>query len=341
MRNLIWLAGGLVAAVAAFAGPAGAGQNVAYAVVGRIPGPDGGWDYASFDARLHRLFVSRTDGVLAVDVNTGNVTPTLVPGARVHSSLPLPDGQLLVTNGTANTVVLADEKTGQINATIPAGQNPDGAVFDQASGLAFVMDGRSGDITIIDPKARTAIGTIAVGGKLEGAVVDGRGKLFVNVEDSGEIAVVDLQHRGVADRYKLTGCTAPSGLAYIPAHHLLLSACENQKAMVLDANKGTIVAQLTIGPRPDFALYDAKRKVAFIPSGGDGTLAVIRIAGRQDISVIQTVPTQLGARTAAEDPKTGRIYLPVATYERSADGGKPQIQSHSFAIVVVGPQAKD
>jgi len=197
-------------------------------VVATIPGPDGGWDTASVDAVARRLYVAHGDAVMAVDLDSGKVTPALVAGKRLHAVVPLADGRALSTNGGDNTATLFETATGKVIAAIPTGLNPDVAVFDPSSGLVLVMDGRAdGEITLIDPKTASSPGKIAVGGKLEFAVADGHGTAYVNVEDKGEIAVVDIAGRKVTARYKLPDCDEPSGLALNPAGGLLVAACQN------------------------------------------------------------------------------------------------------------------
>ena len=134
-------------------------------VIGTIPAPDGGWDIASVDADARRLFIGRSDGVTAVDLDSGKVTPKLVEGKRLHAVLPLPDGRALSTNGGDNTATLFEAATGKVIASIATGQNPDAAVFDPSTGLALVMDGKDGDIMLIDPRGGTSPGKIGVGGK--------------------------------------------------------------------------------------------------------------------------------------------------------------------------------
>ena len=307
-------------------------------VVDRIAGPDGGWDYANFDPVRRRLYVAHGATVTAVDVDTGQVTPALVAAQRAHIALPLPGGdELLVTNGGADTATLVDAMTGIIRATVPTGQNPDAALFDPASGLGFVMNGRGGDITLIDVKAAKAVGAIPVGGKLEFGVADGLGRVFVNVEDKGEIAVIDTAARKVVARWAMAGCEEPSGLAYAADVHLLIAACANGKAEIVSSTSGKVVASLPVGEEPDAAFYDAARHLAYVPSGRKGTLSVIVVRGPQDVAVVQTVQTRPGARTGALDPKTGKVYLPSAEYEASAQpGGRPKMKPGSFAVLVVG-----
>jgi YVTN family beta-propeller protein len=306
-------------------------------VVDRIAGPDGGWDYANFDPVHRRLYVAHGAAITAIDVDTGKVTPALVATQRAHIALPLPGGdELLVTNGGSDTATLVDAMTGAVRATVPTGKNPDAALFDPASGLAFVMNGRSGDITLIDIKAAKAVGAIPVGGKLEFGVADGHGRVFVNVEDKGEIAVIDTAARKVVAHWAMAGCEEPSGLAYAADAKLLIAACANGKAEVVSSISGKVVTSLPVGEDPDAAFYDAQRHLVYVPSGGEGTLSVIAVRGPKDLALLQALKTHLGARTGALDPKTGKVYLPSADYDAPEQaGGRPRIKSGSFAVLVV------
>jgi DNA-binding beta-propeller fold protein YncE len=304
------------------------------AVIGAIHGPDGGWDYASVDGPARRLYIAHGDAVMSVDLDTGAVNPRLIGGERLHSVALLPGGRALVTNGGDNTATLFTEATGDIIASIPTGAGPDAAIFDPWSGLALVMDGRGGEITLIDPKAATAVGDIQVGGKLEFAAADGKGKAFVNIEDRDEIAVIDIAARKVAARYPLTGCESPTGLNIDPATGTFIAACANHIAVALDAKDGKIVATPPIGGRPDAVIFDPGRGLFFIPCG-EGSLAVIAATGTPRI--VDTIPTAIGARTGALDAKTGKLYLPTADFGAVPAGQeRPAIIPGTFRILVVG-----
>ena len=306
----------------------------AMTVAKRIPGPDGPWDYASVDMEHHRLLVARGDGVMVVDIGTGVVTPRFVPGQRVHSAFILPGTGLgLSTNGTTNTATLFDATTGQVKATIPVGQKPDAAVWDAVANRAYIMNAKDGTISILDLKAMRVTGTIKVGGALEFAAIDGAGRLYVNVEDKAEIAQIDLAKRRVTRRTKLAGCEEPSGLA-ITHQGTLIAACANGVAKVIDAESGRALPDIAIGPRPDAVLYDAPHERAYIPSGGDGTLAVIDTS-KPVPRKIDNVPTQQGARTGAIDPVTGNVYLATARFTPAPDGERPKAVPGSFEVLVL------
>ena len=324
-------------AAAALPAQAASPTPATYAVTDRIKIGDGGFDYASFDPVHRRLYVSRVGGVLALDVDSKTLTEHLTDAQRTHESLPLDGGRtLLITDSGTNTAHLVDALSGKPLAEIPTGKKPDAAIFDPASGLALTMNGASGDVTLIDPKARQAVGVISVGGALEFAAADGEGKVFVNIEDQNQIAVLDTKARKLVGRYPLKGCDSPSGLAYAPGAGLLISACANNVAKVLRAQTGEDVATLAIGKGPDAVIYDAVRKLAFIPCGRDGVLEVIAVRGPKDVAIIQTVKTQPGARTGAVDPKSGKLYLPTAAYTLTP-AGRPAPTPGTFAILVVAP----
>jgi YVTN family beta-propeller protein len=252
-------------------------------------------------------------------------------------ALPIPGSTEILLPQRQGTIRIVDTKTDKVVAEIPGGKNPDGAVYDPFSKLVFVMNHNSGDSTVIDPVARKSIATIKVGGVLEFPVSDGAGKVFVNVESTGEIAAIDVKAKKVSARYKMAGCESPSGLAYIPDQKLLVSSCDNETAKVLNADTGKEVASLKIGGGPDAVIYDAQRKLAFIPSADAGELDVISLADPAHISVVQRVKTQSGTRTGTIDPTTGRLYLMAFKAVPNSKGGEraPRLPG-SFEVLVVG-----
>lgn len=322
------------AALPAIAAPA----EPTYAVSGKVAGPDGGWDYVSFDPAHRRLYVSRSDGLLALDVDSGVVTPHLADGKRTHEPLVLPGGDtILLTNGASGTALVINAADGKQTGEIPTGPGPDAAGFETGSGLAVVVSS-AGTATVIDPKTHAVAASIAVGGKLEFLAGDGHGRMFVNVESKNEIAVLDLKTRTVSARYALEGCDSPGGLAYDPKAGVLIASCDNGVAKVVAARTGKVLATLAIGKGPDAVIFDAQRGLAFIPCGGDGVLDVIQVGDGADAKVIQVVTTERGARTGMVDPKTGKLYLPAASYGPApAAGGRPAMLPGSFHLIVVSP----
>jgi DNA-binding beta-propeller fold protein YncE len=325
-----------VALTAWLAGTAVQAGAPGYHVLARISGPDGGWDYVRVDPANNRVLVARGGSVMSVDLATNAVTAGLAPGSVLHDAMPVNGGkEFLVTNGGTGTAVFADAKTGATVATVQAGKGADAAAFDAHSGLVLVMNHIGGDVTLIDPKAHAAVGTVMVGGELEAAAVDGAGHAFVNVEDKNEIAVIDLAARKVTARYALTGCDGPTGIAYVAAERLLIAACDGATDIV-DARSGKVLQTLNTGKGADGVAYDRRQKLAFVPAGRAGTLAVIAV-GKDKSTILETVPTQVGARTIGLDERTGRVYLPTSQFGPPATpGGRPSRLPGAFQVLVVG-----
>jgi DNA-binding beta-propeller fold protein YncE len=305
-------------------------------VIANIPGGDGFWDYAAFDAKDRRLFVGREDGVMALDVDTQKVVAQLVPGQRVHSIVALPNGRALSTNGLSNTATLFERASGKVLAQIPTGKKPDAAVLDPVSGLVLVMDGDERDITLIDPKAAKAIGRIAVDGSPESSAVDGAGRAYVNLSDRSAIAVIDIAARKVIARYALPDCEDASGLALDPKAGVLVSTCANMKALAVSAMDGHLLATLPISKYPDAIVFDPIRELVYIPCASPGVLVVVAVNRGSSPSVVANIPIAKGAHTAAIDAPGGRLYVPAGDFGPPATaGGRPVLVPGTFKIQVL------
>jgi DNA-binding beta-propeller fold protein YncE len=311
-----------------------------YAVVATIPGADGGWDYASVDPVRGRLYVARAAAVMAVDLATGKVTDTFAPAQRAHAVLPIDNGATLVeTDGTTGLTRFINADTGGTLAEVATGKKPDAAYFDSATGLIVVMNPGSSAVTLLDPKTHALVRMISVPGGLEAGEGDGKGHAFINLEEANALAEVDLAAGKLVRRIPLAGCDGPTGLAVLAGGTRVLSACANGVATVVDAASGTLLQTLKVGEDPDAVIADPARGLAFVPSGHDGTLTAIAIDDPAKFAVVATIQTQVGARTGALDPRTGRIYLPTATMT-PAEGGAHhgQAKPGTFVVLVVAPK---
>ena len=300
-------------------------------------GGSGGWDYATVDATTHRLYIAHGTAISSVDLDAKTANPALAPADGAHIALPFDGGKsLMITNGKAGNVTLNDAATGAVQATIATDAGPDGAILEGATGHAFVMANHSGMVDVIDLGAKAVVGKIAVAGKPEGAATDNNGRVFTHLEDKNQLVIVDAKAMKVTATWDMKDCESPSGLAYVGgAHDWILSACDGKITRVTDIKTGKEVATLPIGDGPDFAIYDADRKVGFIPAG-EGKLTAIDFSGDTP-TVIATVATQKGARTAALDPKTGNILLPTADFGAPQPGQKrPGVLPDTFRVLVVG-----
>jgi DNA-binding beta-propeller fold protein YncE len=312
----------------------------AFAITKHIPGPDGQWDYAIADPTTRRLYVGREYGVMALDLDSGAVTHTLVPGSTVHGIAAVgTSGVFVSTNGKTNTATFFLGKSGKVLGEVHTGKDPDAVVFEPKTGLVAVMNHEGGDVTLIDPNSRTAAGTIAVGGELEFAAADGAGRVYVNVADKHRVAVIDIAGRKVVNTLPLQGCEDPSGLAYDELDRWVISVCFNGVADIVDATSGRQIASIPTGKFPDAAIWDPARRLAFVPSFADGSLTVIAVRTPEDTRMIQRLATQPGTRTGAVDGKTGTLYLPTAKLiPPKKEGDYPTPVPGTFEVLVVAAQ---
>jgi DNA-binding beta-propeller fold protein YncE len=272
---------------------------------------------------------------MAVDLATGQVSPRLIEAEGVHGALPLPGSNLVLSsNGKSNDATLFDGASGKIEAKFPTGASPDVMAVEPKSGLVAIFNGKSQDATLYDPRARAVVGSINVGGKPEFAVGDGQGRLLLNLEDKATIAVIDVAARKVTGHFALPGCESPTGLALAKKLGVLIAACDNKVAKIIDAATGKDLATLSICDGPDGAMVDERRSRAFIPCG-DGTMSVLALPSREGVAVAATVATGAGARTGAVDEATGRVYLAAAKFTPAKGGEKPQAIPGSFEILVL------
>jgi DNA-binding beta-propeller fold protein YncE len=338
MKNLRLLLCAIAGAIIALPAAAVAAPDNAASlrVVERIPGPDGGWDYASLDAPRHRVYISHSDVVLALDLDTGKLNAQFAKGDHLHAIVPVPGSpNLVTTNSGDSTVRIIRASDGELVKSLKVAADADGAVYDPATKLVVVVNGEPGQLTLIDVAHLKVAGVINVGGALEFAAVDGRGRAYVNVESTGEVAVVDLIQRKAVGRYAMKDCKRPTGIAYV-AGDRLVSACGSGGSKILDAKTGREIASFDTGGFPDAVIYDPVRHLAMVPTAIDGKLNVIALSGKADNTIIAQVPTQIGARLGAVDPSTGRIYLPTAEYNLPVPAGqRPTTKPGTFQILVL------
>jgi hypothetical protein len=327
-----------------------------YAILTSLPGPDGMWDYAAVGSANHRLYLAQTEHVSILDLGgSGAWTRIREPGATWHGVLPLESrGLLLATNGQAHAVMLFDERSGKSVATISTDPghpskltgkmalfarlaDPDALAADPKSGLIAAVNGGSGEVVFVDVDQKAAVGRVQVGGKLEFAVADGKGSLFVNVQTAHEVAVIDTRAFKVTRRIPMAGCVEPKGLAYDPGTDLLISGCDNGIAKFIIAHTGQPVVSLKIGRGADAVMIDSGRHRAFIASGTDAVLSIFDIEDPKHIALLQTLPTESGARLGAVDVQTGLLYLPSGQLGPPvAPRPWPSVQPGSFHVLVIG-----
>jgi DNA-binding beta-propeller fold protein YncE len=306
-------------------------------------GGEGGWDLLAVDAAAHRLYVARGTRVMVIDADTLKLVGEIPDTAGVHGVAIASDlGRGFTSNGRTGSSTIFDLKTLKPVGEVKTGENPDMILCEPKSHRILAFNARSKDVTVIDAKAGTVAGAIALEGKPELAVEDGAGTVFVNLEDKSEVVALDPVALKVKGRWPLAPCEEPTGLAMDRAHRRLFAACANKMMAVMDADSGKVVTTVPIGQGPDGAAFDADRQLAFSPNGRDGTVTVIHESAPDKFEVVQTVETSKSARTLDLDPKTHKLYLVAAQFgpppSPTAEQPRPRpaMVPGTFEVLVVG-----
>ncbi len=293
----------------------------------------GGWDYLAIGP-ANKLYVSHGTQVNVLDKRSGDSIGVIPNTTGVHGIAFIPSmNRGYTSNGKLNNVTVFDLKTQAAITQIPTSENPDAIMYEEYSKKIVTCNGRGRNLSVIDPATNKVTMTIDVGGKPETAVSDNAGKVYVNIEDKNEIAVVDIAAGKVLHRWPLSA-EGPTGLAMDVAKKRLFAGCEKQ-LVVLNAENGKEVAKLPIGADCDGVAFDNKTKTIFT-ANGEGTISVIKEKNADAYNVVQTLNTKKGARTITIDDETSLVYLPVAEFKTGPfEGKRPPMVPGTFQVLVV------
>jgi DNA-binding beta-propeller fold protein YncE len=325
------------------ASPAAPSVKAGLHVIKSIPvSGEGGWDYLTLDSETRRLYITRGDHVTVLDIDTDKVVGEIKDTQGVHGVALAPDLKRgFTSNGRANTATIFDLGTLAKVGEVKTGSKPDAILYDPVTHRVFAFNGASSDATAIDAAAGTVAGTIALGGVPEFAVVDGKGSVYVNLEDKAEIVAIDARELKVKSRWSLAPGKEPTGLAIDTKKGRLFAGCHNELMVIVASDTGNVLATLPIGRGVDATAFDRASGLAF-SSNGDGTLTVVKEDAPGHFVVVENVKTQAGARTMALDPRTHRIFLATAQFgpppPPTAERPNPRAPAllNTFVIVVVG-----
>ena len=323
---------------------AGPGYHLAHEV--SLPGNEG-WDYLAFEQGGHRLFVSHGTRVLVIDSDTLKVSGEIADTPGVHGIALAPDlGRGYVSAGRAGTAVVFDLKTlARLKEIKVTGDNPDAILYEPATHRVLTFNGRGRNATVIDAATDAVIGTIPLDAKPEFAAADGKGHVWVNLEDKNSIAQIDPRSLKVTAVWPVGGCEEPSGLALDAAGARLFPVCDNKLMAEVDATSGRVLGSAPIGAGVDAAAYDPGLSLAFA-SCGEGVLSVVKPGAAGSLEVVQSLATRRGARTLALDERSHRVFLvtadfgppPPATAEHPHPRG--EMVPGSFRLLVLEPASR-
>jgi len=297
----------------------------------------GGWDYPAVGPLHNWIYLSHGTQVNILDRSTGDSVGVIENTTGVHGiAFDTKDNKGFTTNGRLNTVTVFDLNTNKVLDRVPTGQGPDAIFYDAYLNRIITCNGRSKNLSVIDPVADRLTDSVDVGGRPETGLSDGKGKIFVNIEDRNEVVEIDAKTLKVGAHWSLAPAEGPTGLAMDEKNKRLFVGCD-KVLVILDALSGKIVDTLSIGDGCDGVAFDAELKNVYT-SNGEGTVTVIHEDNPNKFTLLQSVVTQRGARTITLDPKTHLLYLPTAEFEPLATGlkGRPKMIPGSFRVLVVG-----
>jgi DNA-binding beta-propeller fold protein YncE len=304
-------------------------------------GGEGGWDYLNLDSSSRRLYISRATHVIVIDADSGKPVGDIPDTPGVHGIALAPElGRGFVSNGREGTVTIFDIQTLKLITKVKVGDNPDAILYDPATKRVFTFNGKSHDSTALDAAKGTVLGTIKLEGKPEFAASDGKGEIFVNIEDKSQLDAIDPAKLEVKSRWPLAPCEEPSGLSIDREHRRLFAGCDNKMMAVVDADSGKVLATPAIGDGVDATAFDPGTGLAFA-SCGEGVLTVVREESPNKFSVAENVKTQEGARTLALDDKTHQVFVVTAKFgpppAPTADQPHPRhsILPDTFVVLVL------
>jgi YVTN family beta-propeller protein len=321
--------------------PAGSG----YHIVRTLPvGGEGAWDYLALDTEGNRFFISRSAHVMVVDLASGKVVGD-IPTKGVHGiALAYDLGRGYISEGGADLVTVIDLKTLKTISTISVtGKGPDFIIYDPDSKRVFTMNGHSANATAIDATTGQVVGTISFPGKPETAILDGKGSMFVNIEDKNGMVEFDVKTLAVKHKWSIAGCESPTGGAADREHRRLFVACDNNVMAVVNMDNGKVVAKPKVGGGPDAAGYDPSSGLAFASAGDNGVLSIIHEDSPDKYTNVADIPTKTGARTMVLDTKTHHIFTvsseftPPPAPTKEVPHPRPQALPGSFVILELAP----
>jgi YVTN family beta-propeller protein len=322
-----------------------ASGNELYQSAGEIRvGGEGGWDILTIESAARRLYLSHSTKVVVVDLNKNAVVGEISDTPGVHAFVAVTDLQRgFSSNGKESKSSVVDLATLNTLSKIDTGSNPDAVVYEPRHGEVYVFNHSGNSATVINAKAATVSTTIPLGGTPEFAAVDEKaGRIYCNIEDKSEVAVIDATKHKVVAHWSLAPGEGPSGIALDRQHHRLFSGCHNQVMTMLDTGTGKVIANVPIGAGVDGCAFDDLMQLAFA-SCGDGTSTIAKEEGPNKLRVVQVLNTERGARTMALDPKTHRIYLPTAQLAPASSPSpgtspaRPSIVPNTFKLLMYGP----
>jgi DNA-binding beta-propeller fold protein YncE len=291
------------------------------------------FDYITVDSSARRVYLSHGTEVKVIDADSGALVGNITGLKQDHGvALAHEFGRGFISDGGEGKVVIFDLKTLKPIGDAKADKDADCVIYDPASKRVFVMNGDPHSSTVIDAKTGAAAGTIDLGGGPEFAVADGKGTVYVNLEDKNEVVAIDSGTLKIKSRWPVAPAGGPTALALDQEHRRLFSAGrEPQMLVVMDADNGHVIQSFPISAGVDAAAYDPETGLLFA-STREGMIHVFHEDSPDKFSEVETVKTEFGAKTMGLDTKTHHLFVDTADFSAPANPTPGQPQPRRTAV---------
>jgi DNA-binding beta-propeller fold protein YncE len=273
------------------------------------------FDYITVDSAARRVYLSRGTAVQVIDADTGAAIGSIAGFKRQHGvALASEFGRGFISDGEQAKLAIFDLKTLKLVGEAKSDPDTDCVVYDPASKRVFSMNGESHNSTVVDAKTGDVLKTIDLVGSPEFAVADGKGMVYASIASKDEIAAIDSRALTVKSRWPVAPAGSPTALAMDTQHRRLFSAGRKpQMLVVMDADSGKIIQSFPISAGVDAAAYDASSGMIFV-STRDGMIHVFHEDSPDKYTVLETIKTEIGAKTMGLDAKTHHLFLDTADF---------------------------
>ncbi len=290
---------------------------------GAAPGNREYFDYMTFDAASHRLYLSHGSEVLVVNADTGKEEGKISGLKASHGVALAPEvGRGFISDGAQGKAIAFDLKSLKVTGEVNAAPDADCIIYDPASKHVFTFNGDSKNATAIDPASGNVVGTVDLGGGPEFAVADGRGTIYNNLEDKSEVVAIDSSSLKVKSRWPIAPAAAPAPIAMDREHRrLFVAGREPAMMVVMNADDGKVIQSFPISDGADAEVYDAKSGLVFV-STREGWVHIFHEDSPDQYSEAGKVKTEFGAKTMAYDSKTDRIFVDTAEFGKAPEPTK-------------------
>jgi YVTN family beta-propeller protein len=295
------------------------------------------FDYITVDSAARRVYLSHGTEIKVIDADSGSVVGAISGLKQTHGVAVADEfGRGFITDGAQGKVIIFDLKTLKVTGEAKADKDADSVAYDPASKRVFVMNGDPNSSTVIDAKSGNVVGTIVLGGGPEFAVADGKGTVFVNIEDKNETVAIDSNTLKIKSRWPLAPAGTPTALAMDTAHRRLFSAGRNpQNLVVLDADSGKVIQSFPITAGVDAAVFEPETGMLYV-STREGFVHIFHEDAPDKYSEAEKVKTEPGAKTMGLDTKTHNIFVDTADFKTAAGSDRPQPVLGTFHVLVYG-----